>query len=286
MIKKGIRYFKTHGLKKTLARSFLELSRRLDGEVERSLISHGTLAATFESHPAADLQYTGERVMPANKNDFFYAHLSIYIFTKDFVQYKVVLDAGCGSGYGTYYLAIHGARSVYGIDIGEDAIRFATENYRYPNLKFIQMDCEKISLDKKFFDVVFSSNMIEHLDNYHAFLKGVKDVLKDNGVFILATPPLFGFEPVEDNPFHHTNLKVAEWIDILLGYYNNIDTYGHLFKTEKKNRQGAPYVLDFANRPEDCTIDEKDFYFEKIPSSIYRKGTDTLTALFVLSSKR
>ncbi|MBE0425215.1 MAG: class I SAM-dependent methyltransferase [Nitrospirae bacterium] len=261
-----MRYLRRHGLRKTLARSFFKLSELLEC-------------------PDA-LSYTGERVVPAYKNDCFYAHLSIYNFAKDFVLNKAVLDAGCGSGYGTHYLATHGAKTVCGIDIGEDAVKFATENYQQPNLKFIQMDCENINLDKQSFDVVFSSNMIEHLENYHAFLKGVKDVLKDDGVFILATPPLYGFEPVEDNPFHHTNLKVGEWIDILSGYYTNIETFRHLFKTNKKNKHGDPYVLDFANKPKDCTIDEKDFFFEKVPVSTYLNKTETLTALFVISGKR
>jgi SAM-dependent methyltransferase len=270
-----------HGTRKTLARSFLEFSSRLDREVA------GYPSTVAASEPRAiNVPYTGERVVPAYKNDCFYAHFSIYNFAKDFVLNKAVLDAGCGSGYGTHYLATHGAKTVCGIDIGEDAVKFATENYQQPNLKFIQMDCENINLDKQSFDVVFSSNMIEHLENYHAFLKGVKDVLKDDGVFILATPPLYGFEPVEDNPFHHTNLKVGEWIDILSGYYTNIETFRHLFKTNKKNKHGDPYVLDFANKPKDCTIDEKDFFFEKVPVSTYLNKTETLTALFVISGKR
>lgn len=197
-----------------------------------------------------------------------------------------MLDAGCGSRYGTYYLATHGAKTGYGIDIWEDAVKLATENYQHPNLKFIRMDCENINFDKQSFDVVFSSNTIEHLKNYHAFLKGVKDVLKDDGLFILATPPLYGFEPVEDNPFHHTNLKVGKWIDILSGYYTNIETFRHLFKTNKKNKDGDPYVLDFTNKPEECIIDEKDFFFEKVPVSNYLNKTETLIVLFVISGKR
>jgi 2-polyprenyl-3-methyl-5-hydroxy-6-metoxy-1,4-benzoquinol methylase len=280
MIRKVIKYYKNHGFRKTLARSFLELSKRLDSDV----ICHSTKTTTYDN--IIDLPYTGERVVSTHKNDCFYAHMSIYNFAQSFVQKKTVLDAGCGSGYGTYYLAAHGAKSVVGIDIGEEAVGFAKGNYIAPNLTYIQMDCEKINFDKKSFDVVFSSNMIEHLDNYKAFLKGVKDVLKNDGIFILATPPLYGSEPVEDNPFHHTNLKVGEWIDNLSGYWKNIETYCHLFKTEKKNKQGMPYVLDFANTPEDCMIDEKAFYFEKMPVPVYREGVETLTALFILSGKR
>ena len=285
MIRKSIRYFKKHGLRKTLARSFLEVSRRLDREVEYSLNRHHAPDIAIESY-CTDLPGTGERVVPTVKNDCFYAHLSIYTFAKEFVQNKVVLDAGCGAGYGTHYLATHGAKNVCGIDIGKDAIRFAGENYRASNLNYLHLDCEKMNLGKKSFDVVFSSNMIEHLDDYHSFLNSVCDILTDDGVFILATPPLYGGETVVDNPFHHTNLNVSDWIDILLGYFNNIETYRHLFKTGKKDISGDPYVLDFANSPEDCTINEEDFYFEQVSVSLYRNRTETITALFITSGKK
>jgi 2-polyprenyl-3-methyl-5-hydroxy-6-metoxy-1,4-benzoquinol methylase len=282
MIKKIITYYKSHGLRKTLARSFLELSRRLDSDIERS----GTGHMPVSGPDGSEVSYTGERVIPEYKNDCFYAHLSIYHFAEDFVQDKNVLDAGCGSGYGTHYLASHEAKKVCGIDISEDAIRSAEKNYPHPHLTFIRMDCEHIQLDANSFDVVFSSNMIEHLHNYHSFLGGIKASLKDNGIFILATPPLYGHEPAEDNPFHHTNLTVAEWIDILSSYFHSIETYRHLFDTNKKNKHGAPYILDFANTPEDCTINENDFFFEKISESMYREKAETLTAVFVLSGKK
>jgi 2-polyprenyl-3-methyl-5-hydroxy-6-metoxy-1,4-benzoquinol methylase len=285
MIKRALSYLKRHGMRRTLAKSFLEISRRIDKEVLSVPANKNTTVETIESLQT-DLSYTGERVLPTQRNDCFYAHLSLYNFAKDFVQNKVVVDTGCGVGYGTYYLAVNGAKAVYGVDISEEAIRFAKERYRAPNLTYVQMDCQNISYHEKFVDVIFSSNMIEHLENYHAFLKAIKDVLMDDGVLILATPPLYGGEPVEDNPFHHTNLKVGEWIDILSGYFTNIQTYRHLFRTDKKNKNEGPYVLDFANTPEDCTIDEKDFYFEEASVSSYRIGTETLTALFVASNKK
>jgi 2-polyprenyl-3-methyl-5-hydroxy-6-metoxy-1,4-benzoquinol methylase len=271
-------------MRKTLARSFLEISRRIDEEVSIVPVHKNGIDETIES-PQTDLSFTGERVLPTEKNDCFYAHLSLYEFAKDFIQNRVVVDAGCGVGYGTYYLAVNGAKAVYGVDISEGAIRFAKEHYRAPNLTYVQMDCENISYKQKFVDVIFSSNMIEHLDNYHAFLGATKDVLIDDGILILATPPLYGGEPVEDNPFHHTNLKVGEWIDILSSSFADIQTYRHFFRTDKKNNNGGPYILDFANAPEDCNINEKDFYFEKVPVSGYRTRTETLTALFVASNK-
>ena len=285
MLARALKYRKRYGIRKTLARSFLEISQRIDGQVLNSLVNQSRPLEIIEG-PHAGLTYTGERVLPSQKNDCFYAHLSLYNFAKDLIQNKVVVDAGCGVGYGAYYLAVNGAKAVYGVDISEEAIRFAKEHYRAPNLNYIHMDCENISFDEKFVDVIFSSNMIEHLKNYDGFFKSVKDVLMDDGILILATPPLYGGEPVEDNPFHHTNLEVGEWIDILSAYFTDIQTYRHLFRTDKKNKNGNPYILDFANAPEDCCIDEKDFYFEQAPLSSYRMRTETLTALFVASNNR
>jgi SAM-dependent methyltransferase len=268
------------GIRKRLGGFLLQLSRKLEpGPVQ-------SLPIPNPAYSDDGLEYTGERVISTHKNDCFYAHLSIYNFAKPFIQGKYVLDAGCGSGYGTYYLATQGAANITGIDIGEEAIKFATNCYKKDNLAYLRMDCEKIRFGPQSFDVVYSSNMIEHLDNYELFLDGVKNVIKDGGVFILATPPLYGTEPIGDNEFHHTNLKVSEWIEILAGHFGNIEAYRHFFKTEKKDRTGKPYILDFASAPEDCMIDESDFSFERVPLGKYSSAAGTITALFVLSGKR
>ncbi len=49
-------------------------------------------------------------------------HRARYRFTREFVQGKEVLDAGCGNGYGSVTLLKAGARSVTGLDISEEAI--------------------------------------------------------------------------------------------------------------------------------------------------------------------
>ena len=68
---------------------------------------------------------TVERVVPGTRSWelYGYEHLQRYLFVKEFIKDKNVLDAACGSGYGSYFMATEGnAKSVTGIDISETAI--------------------------------------------------------------------------------------------------------------------------------------------------------------------
>lgn len=55
-----------------------------------------------------------------------------------------MLDVACGTGYGTKYLQHNGARETTGVDISDEAIRFATHNYTDKNLKFYLGDALKL----------------------------------------------------------------------------------------------------------------------------------------------
>ena len=55
--------------------------------------------------------------MPGVRNDLFVAHQSIYTFAIPYATGAVVLDAGCGTGYGSRLLADAGAGRVLGLDV-------------------------------------------------------------------------------------------------------------------------------------------------------------------------
>jgi 2-polyprenyl-3-methyl-5-hydroxy-6-metoxy-1,4-benzoquinol methylase len=65
---------------------------------------------------AADVGNCGERVVADDKNFSYYAHLSIYDFARPFAAGRHVLDAGCGTGYGSFFLASYGASEVTAVD--------------------------------------------------------------------------------------------------------------------------------------------------------------------------
>src|SRR5579864_8810676 len=83
-------------------------------------------------------EFTGERVIPGQVDpDLMNEHLARYAFAARLARGKRVLDASCGAGYGSAELA-KSAAWVLGVDQAEDAVEFARENYRLPNLRFVR----------------------------------------------------------------------------------------------------------------------------------------------------
>ena len=78
---------------------------------------------------AAGLRPFSESVWPGVRNDLFVAHESIYRYFGERVRGLEVLDAGCGTGYGSRILAESGARHVVGIDLDRHDIRYARRHY-------------------------------------------------------------------------------------------------------------------------------------------------------------
>src|SRR5689334_18904699 len=91
---------------------------------------------------AAGLRPFSESVWPGVRDDLFVAHESIYVFAQRFVAGQNVLDAGCGTGYGSFLLARSGASSVLGVDRDRSSVRFAKRRYQADNLAFRVTDLE------------------------------------------------------------------------------------------------------------------------------------------------
>jgi SAM-dependent methyltransferase len=160
------------------------------------------------------LEETVERVVPGTESwDLYgYEHMQRYEKFAPLCAGKKVLDAACGTGYGSLHLLQAGkASSVLGIDVAEDAIAFATR-YNATGLHYKKHDCMNLSDLGEQFDVVISFETIEHLSNPQAFIQQAHDVLKPGGVFVCSTPNkdrLSGAGNI--NPFHPSELPYDEF---------------------------------------------------------------------------
>lgn len=82
MIGKAIKYYKNHGLRKTLSRSFLELSRILDSGIEHA--GHNSSEGVLEL-PFAEVPCRGERIVrdEPNSNNEKAASVNIFALFKE-----------------------------------------------------------------------------------------------------------------------------------------------------------------------------------------------------------
>jgi 2-polyprenyl-3-methyl-5-hydroxy-6-metoxy-1,4-benzoquinol methylase len=88
----------------------------------------------------------------------YYLHLNRYRFVSGFVKDKLCLDAGCGVGYDSAYLARKGAKKVVGGDKSEDALSYARNT---AELEFKLLDATSLPFADNSFDVVVSFEVIE-----------------------------------------------------------------------------------------------------------------------------
>lgn len=143
--------------------------------------------------------HNGERVNPDFQDANFINHLKAYQFISQCVKDRVVLDVGCGTGYGTAILAEY-ANQVAGIDRSAAAIRFAKR--RYPGVDFSKMDAQDLRFPDASFDFVFSSENLEHLPDQAAHLVELRRVLRAGGTCFIASPNPEAFVGERRNPWH------------------------------------------------------------------------------------
>ncbi|MUL37288.1 class I SAM-dependent methyltransferase [Gloeocapsopsis dulcis] len=98
-----------------------------------------------------------------------------------------ILDLGCGNGSLSNLVAQQGYE-VVGVEASESGYNFATLNF--PSCQFIQASIYELPYEKleHSFDIVISSEVIEHLLYPRELLKAAKRCLKRHGRLIITTP--------------------------------------------------------------------------------------------------
>lgn len=132
-----------------------------------------------------------DRYVPSGRMDIMSAgHEGVYewVSTNLVRPGMNVLDFGCGSGYGSEIIRRIGA-DVVGLDISPQAIHYATETY--PNCQFLVADLadrlpEEVTDSR--YDVIVSSEVIEHVEDPVAYLHNMADLLTSEGTCFVGTP--------------------------------------------------------------------------------------------------
>lgn len=174
-------------------------------------------------------EFTGERLIPGQVDvDLLNEHMARYTFAARLARGKRVLDAGCGAGYGSAELAAV-ALSVAGVDVAPEAIGFAREHYRLPNLEFEQASCIALPHPDGCFDLVVAFEVIEHLENWREFLLEARRVLAPGGQLIVSTPNKLYYTESRGaegaNPFHVHEFEFAEFGNELRAVFPHVSLF-------------------------------------------------------------
>jgi len=131
-------------------------------------------------------------------------HRFRYYCSAGFVEKEdVVLDLGCGSGYGTEILS-RNAKEVIGIDIESGNIAACEIHFKGKKKKFVEADLEKMDLPEC--DVAVGMEVIEHLYEPAEFLKKLKK--KTKKLIILSVP--LGKTTDTDGSHHYDFMSQGE----------------------------------------------------------------------------
>lgn len=152
-------------------------------------------------------------------------HLKRYRWAMKYLDRgDTVLDACCGSGYGSMMMARR-CLSVLGIDKSAEAIGYAAKNYRRKNLSFKTSDLSgtlRFS-DEAEFDAVTWIEAIEHftVDQARVLLHAFKKKLYHNGRLLITTPDKIMSS--KKNRYHVHEYTMTELCDLVSSEFDVLE---------------------------------------------------------------
>lgn len=195
---------------------------------------HKRVWNVFDREVDKGQEFTGERFIPGVNAEITGEHLHRYYAILDMLKDKVVLDAACGEGYGSFILSRH-AKQVYGIDIDKASVLQAQSKYVVKNLSYKNASIEKLPFEDQSIDVVVSFETIEHVNEkiQQEFLKEAKRVLKKDGILIISTPDKAHYSDKYNyqNEFHTKEFYFEEFQVFLSQEFSNVHLYNQGFES-------------------------------------------------------
>lgn len=128
---------------------------------------------------------------PKNNIKFLYQHnlvTAYYLRDRQVIETKdkVILDAGCGSGYKALGLAIaNPGAKIIGIDLSELSVNLARQRLQYhglENVEFYAMAIEDLPKLDRQFDYINADEVLYLIPDPITALKAMKSVLKPDGI--------------------------------------------------------------------------------------------------------
>ena len=161
---------------------------------------------TADAFNPDEIYNEGERLIPflSHDDNETIRHLSSHIFFKQIIINDMkskklrnlsVLDLGFGTGYASFvYASIDGVASVKSIDVSEDSLEWARDNYYNEKINYEICDAKKFIKKSKPFSYILTRHVLEHIEDG---LNVVKEENFNNRLCINVP-----FNEKKGNPYH------------------------------------------------------------------------------------
>lgn len=131
----------------------------------------------FKAHSDQNLDISNDFIKNINNNFEFALHAS-----------KNILEVGCGTGELSYLINKKYKKNVLGIDVSEEAIKFANENYKNLNLQFKILNLINETVNESY-DLAICSNVLEHFKNPFILINKILSISKSLIVLVPYKQP-------------------------------------------------------------------------------------------------
>lgn len=192
----------------------------------------------YDFHPLDKYFGNVDFVVPGYERSSQYMaaiHQAFYQWAANRVSGAVVLEAGCGEGFGADILS-HSADYVVAIDVKEELIQHARRRYTGANVDFQVMDCQDMTFESQSFDVVVCNELIEHLPDHKRFMVEVKRVLVEGGTLICATTNAgITFTRRDGSPMNRNHFRefgASEFHSALAEHFVNIRVFSQIMNDD------------------------------------------------------
>jgi ubiquinone/menaquinone biosynthesis C-methylase UbiE len=173
---------------------------------------------------------TGERPNAGSFEELSSLMIETYRHCKNYIVDKEVLDVGCGEGAQDLFMA-DVAKHIHGIDYDEGVILENKNKFsQAKNITFYHMSGDQMTFDDSSFDVVISSQSIEHIDDDKRFVREVHRVLKPGGIFICTTPNKLSLIPEGEEeydapyyPYHFREYRPEQFFGLLGEQFGSVE---------------------------------------------------------------
>ena len=170
-------------------------------------------------------------------------HVARYAWAGRWAGGARVLDAACGTAYGSRALSEAGARSVTSVDLSFEAFEAARRVAGASPLALVGGDAQALPFQADSFDLYTSFETIEHVRGDERLVHEARRVLSAGGAFVCSTPNRELLSPgntIADrpaNPYHVREYGIAEFRTLLERAFDDVELFGQTwFSRAHKDR--------------------------------------------------